>query len=535
MPLDLEAEIARRLDTSPEAISDVLATVVERIRQQVSYYGYARVAGLGTFRGDEDRLVFEADPTLAEHVNLKFVGLDELLMSSGSPIGDADITEPFFGEPDASDMSESDLGATDELDAEAPIEPEAPADLDADAEWGAVAWEAEEDEDVVGEGEEAGEGEDDREDADAAWHEPEEAEVHPSGPLGPLPPSSTDDAAFSVLDESPGADRDADEDEHDLEVEPPSRGEALDESPSVQWRPINLRPESRQDDHDEELAASAAGFASASRDFDDVESEVGDEDAFAVEDEIAGEDEIGTEDAFDSEIEIAAEGASEEDAVDELDEEGVLAASGSESARGARPHESLRSPTDSSLRHARESARSTGERNRSVIWLGAGVIVLVAIAAVAFFALRQDEVQGPPLAEQTEPQVLPDTSASSAAGDTAAAEMPPAALPEEDAEQEADAADDDSTPLRSSAGIDPSEGGYTIIVYSESSEQRAADVAAQYSAEGFRADVLEYDDDGAMHLRVGVGQFTTLTEAAETRNRLAGNELPDDAWVRRVP
>lgn len=463
MALDLETEIARRLDTSPEAISEVLATVVERIRQQVSYYGYARVAGLGTFRGDEDRLVFEADPTLAEHVNLKFVGLDELLMSSGSGIGDAaDITEPVFGEPDAFDTSESELEETDELDAEAPIEPGATADIDDDAEWGADAWEADEDEDedVVGTGAEAD----------------------------------------------------------------------VDESPSVQWRPINLRPQSREDDH-EDLAAPAAGAASANRASDDVEGDLGDEGDFAVEDEIGGED------AFGSEVEAGDEDAFEGDAVDEVDEvdeEGVLAASESES-RGAGPHESLRSPTDARRRHARESARSTGERNRSVIWLGAGVIVLVAIAAVAFFASRQDEVQEPPLAEQTEPQVLPDTSASSAAGDTAAAEMPPASLSEEDAEQEAEAADDASTPLRSADGIDPSKGGYTIIVYSESSEQRAADVAAQYSAEGFRADVLEYDDDGAMHLRVGIGQFTTLTEAAETRNRLAGNELPDDAWVRRVP
>jgi hypothetical protein len=502
MPLDLETEIARRLDASPEAISDVLATVVERIRQQVSYYGYARVAGLGTFRGGEDRLVFEPDPTLAEHVNLKFVGLDELLVSSGPGVRDADITEPAYGESDAFDSFER-APEPDEVEAEAAIEPEVEADLDADADWGA-AWDTEGDADV-------GTGEDDESEEEPPVYTFREEE-------------SVDDVVWEEEDR-PAAERDADEDTED---QAPDGDESLDDSPSVQWRPIDLRPESREDDH-EELAAAAAGAASADHDFDDAEGEVHEEGAYAE------EDEIGAEGAFEPEVETGAEGEFEADALDEVDEEAVVAASESETERGTRLHESLLSPTDAVRRHARASARSTGERNRSVIWLGAGVIVLVAIAAVAFFALRPDESQAPPLAEQTEPPAIPDTSASSAVDDTTAAEMPPAALPEEEAEQEAESEDDDSTPLRSSEGIDPSEGGYTIIVYSESSEQRAADVAAQYRAEGFRADVLEYEDDGATHLRVGIGQFTTLTEAAETRNRLAGNELPGDAWVRRVP
>jgi len=501
MPLDLETEIARRLDASPEAVSDVLATVVERIRQQVSYYGYARVAGLGTFRGAEDCLVFEPDPTLAEHVNLKFVGLDELLVSSGPGVRDADTKEPAYGELDAFDPFER-APEQDEVEAEAAIEPEAEADLDADVEW-SMAWDAEGD----------AEG-----DADVGTGEDDDFEEEP--PVYTFREEESVDDVVWEEEDRPAAERDADEDTED---QAPYGDESLDDSPSVQWRPIDLRPESREDDH-EEVAAAAAGAASADHDFDDAESEVNEEVAYAE------EDEIGAEGAFEPEVETGAEGEFESDALDEFDEEAVVAASESETERGTRLHESLLSPTDAVRRHARASARSTGERNRSVIWLGAGVIVLVAIAAVVFFALRPDESQAPPLAEQMEPPAIPDTSASSAVDETTAAEMPPAALSEE-----AEAEDDDSTPLRSSEGIDPSEGGYTIIVYSESSEQQASDVAAQYRGEGFRADVLEYEDDGATHLRVGIGQFTTLTEAAETRNRLAGNELPGDAWVRRVP
>ncbi len=159
-----------------------------------------------------------------------------------------------------------------------------------------------------------------------------------------------------------------------------------------------------------------------------------------------------------------------------------------------------------------------------------GLIVVAAAAAIAFFVFSPLEPDESVVAEQTAPQAAADTSEASMMADTAAGEEPAASTAEEPEDPVAEEWD----PLRSTDGIDPSREGYTIVVYSETSRNRAEDAAERYRDEGYRTGVLEHQDDGAARFRVGVGQFATLPEAADARDRLAGNDLPDDAWVYRV-
>ncbi len=91
-----------------------------------------------------------------------------------------------------------------------------------------------------------------------------------------------------------------------------------------------------------------------------------------------------------------------------------------------------------------------------------------------------------------------------------------------------------SAPLRGNEPIDRALGGYTIVVASETNEQRARNWAEGWRKQGFRTTVLPYAEDGVTLYRVGVGQFDLLEEAARVRDALMGNELPRGAWVLRI-
>ncbi len=463
MSFDLETEIARRLDVSRESVAHVLEVVVERIRQQVSHYGYARVAGLGTFRGENGGIIFEPTSTLVEEVNLNFSGLEPIYIPS------------VFGPENAKSHWPPSVG----------IDEPAPGDESFSSEDKSVAEEM--DDSRRAEGDEW---------TDAAAEED-----------------------VAEASETPVGEQD-DEDAEDV--------------PKVQWRPIDLQPKPR--DLDETAAMTATGGAdSRGGVHDDTEEAAADAPAEGV-------DEVAEASAVDE-----AETVPASHDIDAEEHEQELPAEDMAQDRSALPHESLRQHHTSRHASERVSAADTQPGGRRTIWIGAGVIVLAAAAAIMFFSLTPDGPTDPAPTEQTEAPALADNGDAEVAddavgavdatepGETATGEAPIEESPDEESPPAEDQPADGSTSLRSTDGINVSEGGYTIIVYSESSRQRAAEVSEQYREEGFRTDVLEYQEDGANHLRVGVGQFSTLTEAAETRNSLVGTDLPDDAWVRRVP
>ena len=89
-------------------------------------------------------------------------------------------------------------------------------------------------------------------------------------------------------------------------------------------------------------------------------------------------------------------------------------------------------------------------------------------------------------------------------------------------------------PLRGAEPIDRALGGYTIVVASETNEQRARAWAEGWRKQGFRTTVLPHAQDGVTLYRVGVGQFALLEEAARVRDALMGNPWPQGAWVLRI-
>ena len=191
--------------------------------------------------------------------------------------------------------------------------------------------------------------------------------------------------------------------------------------------------------------------------------------------------------------------------------------------RGRRPRRSMP--------HA--SRRRMRERSQEHVLPGIGMIVIVGIiAAGAWFML----------ADRTADPAKPDISASSpeesVPGDSG---FPEETLPRESgvppvlvAPSTNDTIPTRPAPLRGDEDIDRTIGGYTIIVFSETNEERALSAAQNWREQGFRVILLSDMQDGAPRYRVGVGQFDLIEEAARIRDTLAGSELPPDAWVLRI-
>ncbi len=661
MPFDLEAELARRLGVSRDAVGPVLDAVIERIRQQVSHYGYARVAGLGTFRGQNGHVAFEPDPVLADEVNVRYAGLENVSVAVRED-EDRDEDEVLYGESPGDDYERSDSGTADEgisedvedadeyippsfppaeiphieeepdppelADADeddelaegihAPFQweeeidsteshehdvpPTYPADsvddptIDApadDAEPGSEeeaepAWEDEaepawdEETEPAWEDEAEPAWEDDaqglvNEDAEPAWEENAQGLVNED-----VEPAWEDDAGGLRGDLAGGA-RDDDtgpawedaSEEHDMGEDDDSETWFED---ADEVHPLGPVPETPFEEADysvlDEQRTMGQAFGKESGTYADNPLE-GDrprkqefQDQGAVDDDADGyvESDGGTgsepEDDLGEDLRDRVEGPSvewnalEEQVEDDpyAEEEAAMAAAGGaafgdddeidrdlshEKApdRSALPHERIRQHPP--RRHAAARASGTGAAggNRNAIWIGVGVLVLVAAAAVAYFVLvptvPPDERS---ITDRTETPAPIDTGATASSdaevADTSAAAVPP--VRSEETTPLPPVRSEETSPLRSAGGIDRSAGGFTIIVYSETSERGAAEAAAPFRDRGYRTSVLEYHENGRTRYRVGVGQFATLEEAGEARDRLAGSELPDDAWVWRV-
>lgn len=567
MPFDLEAEIARRLNVSRDAIGPVLEAVIERIRQQVSHYGYARLSGLGTFRSQDGTIAFEPDPGLSEDVNLRFAGLEEVSVAAvgegedeaeeeegAFDVAEGGEEETLYGESPGDDYERSDRDLTEDADIpppssfpadfpEAEESPDEPAEDVGDTPSGRrepFPWDEDED-DLVESDDVSGVtwAEEDDEDeeiieatadtGDVLEDEPEEAEIDdadtwletPEGdhPLGPVPETPFEEADYSVLDERRGAAQEDFEEE-----DAPLFGADLDDDHGVEDE-FQDSDEYEDDDDFDDMEAGEFGA-----EFGDVPSEPADLESDPEGTSVAWspmEEPSDTERFTDEEAAMAA--AAGGAAFDDDDDYGEHVGHEKAPDRGALPHERIRQHPPK--RHAAAQAAGGGAAggNRSTVWIGVGVVVLVAAAAVAYFIITPTlPTEDPRLTEQAETQVPADTAATAAADASAVDTTASAAL------AEPAAPDVESTPLRSAEGIDASAGGFTIIVYSETSRGGAADVAERYRDDGFRTSVLEYQENGTTRYRVGVGQFSTLDEAAEARDRLAGGEVPEDAWVRRV-
>ena len=539
MPLNIKAEIARRLDVEENELEPVLNTVVQRIRQQVAHYGYARLAGLGTFRGRNGEIFFEPDAVLSETVNLRFAGLEPIQVET--PVEQR--AEP--AEPASSRWDERTL-------------PEAHPLADFDDDFGDDQEDEEPEEVAISEVDstpvDQGEFEERDLEEENIWQDQEAESEHP---LGPVPGPAYEDAEFSLVEEQ-------DDDEGPLptlsfenEEDPPAAETSNDDSnleSAAMWAALGA-----SDVEEDEAAATAESeeaYANEAAEREIAPPAVEDERAAAeaagfdgAEDEVTAAEATGFDAADGSEVTAADDDqAAPAETTDHTDPEPTgKSRSGRGPDRHARPHE--RTQRDWPSEHTSSGLGREASRRNNIL-IGAGVIVLVAAAAITYFSLQPGAMTGTDATAQTETQQPAD--ASGVAGETDPTRQPAGETLPEGSEQPADgnqtpvdagqseaAAPVDepaveSTPLRSAEGIDTNAGGFTIVVFSETSQSSATDVVQRYRGEGFRSDLLSSEDGGVSRYRVGVGQFATLEEAVDARNQLAGNELPQDAWVHRL-
>ncbi len=518
MSAPLDVEIARRLGTDPEATEEALHAVLDRVRQQVGLYGYARLAGIGTFRQHEGGLTFEADPVLAEAVNHRFAGLEPLQVASPSAPPDEPAAEPPVAP--AADETEA---------AEAPFRSPEEPELSVSPPFDEIEEPSDE----------------------AFWISPEATEApHPLGPR----PEPYEDADFSVV---PG---------EETTEQPAESGESDDYAPPAS---------------DDETAASAepkiffdpsyADVPAASGTPDEPELSPAEEPEPGLEPKVRWSDESDDADAraeetppvASSPAATATDFSPEEPAESFSDTRSEDLAEDAEPSFPAeetppfapveppaqppaeqpveQPQAAARTPRPAQPRHRVQHGpnRVAQEQDRPVAPWIVGAVAVIVVGAVAWLLFRPA-----PLDPVEQPLVIPpDTEAVAGNLDTADAALPgledvedttaaPVGPPPDQPEPAEPA--DEGTPLRSAAGIDVARGGYTIVVTSAPSQAAAERAAARYSEMGYRTGVISSASGGTTRHRVAVGQFSSLEEADASRTELQGGDLPQDAWIMRI-
>ena len=184
-----------------------------------------------------------------------------------------------------------------------------------------------------------------------------------------------------------------------------------------------------------------------------------------------------------------------------------------------------------SMPHA--SRRRMRKHSQEHVLPGIGMIVIVGIIAAGAWFMLADRIADP-----AKPDISVSSPEESVPGDFSS---PEETLPRESAAPPVlvppgtnDTIPTRSAPLRGDEDIDRTLGGYTIIVLSETNEERAVNAAQSWREQGFRVILLSDMQDDAPRYRIGVGQFDLLEEAVRIRDALAGSELPRDAWVLRI-
>ncbi|GEM_PF-4441277 len=153
---------------------------------------------------------------------------------------------------------------------------------------------------------------------------------------------------------------------------------------------------------------------------------------------------------------------------------------------------------------------------------------LLVILLLVFFLNRgqapESTMEQPPTMEETTPPPVSEQPPE---------ETPASPAPETTTPEQTTPATTSFDPLRGPAGIIRERGGYTWVVASVASREKAEEIAARYRAQGYRTGVLEGRVQGRPIYRVGIGQFASIEEAQQARRELPP-DAPRDAWILRI-
>ena len=173
-----------------------------------------------------------------------------------------------------------------------------------------------------------------------------------------------------------------------------------------------------------------------------------------------------------------------------------------------------------------------------------GLVLALLLAAGAAWWLLTDERTAPPETPDTavvEPEPADETDQTppdpaTEAADDAADEVLDEAASTAEAEALADGVDTDDLPTGAGT-IDPTLGGFALVVASVPSEEDAEAIEANYRAaitnDPLPTALLVSRTGDTTRYRVGIGQFATQEEALAARDARS-DVLPGDAWVLRL-
>ena len=136
------------------------------------------------------------------------------------------------------------------------------------------------------------------------------------------------------------------------------------------------------------------------------------------------------------------------------------------------------------------------------------------------------ETPDPGTSVAVDPVPTPGTETTANTTETPTAETPPTTPPVVQ-----------PAPVAQRLTINTAQGGWTIVVTSKEqrveAEQIADNFAQIFSGSQLPIDILSTNDFARTRYRVGIGQFSSRTEANNFLNR-SGSDLPGDAWLLRI-
>ncbi len=495
----LVTQLARALHLPPDAAQQTLHHLVSTLREQIEATGEAAVPGLGVFRRSGARLAFEPEEALVRAVNHRYAGLAPVeaapTSSRSAPTDKAD-TSPVGFQPLPS--------LVDDEPADDLVPPEEADDAASEAE---VSVET----------------------------EPQAPPETPEEPVLDDPAVDESPLLDDVVAPEPLSDVDPEEAEPAPETEEPA---AIEEDETLEVE-AELPDEKEHDvdedslDVEEEVESEEGITFNDLSDLDtDDEDELGDE---AFDDESGSLDELlaGTwKDRGDaSETETHPLGAMPEEPIEEAeyavvepeDEEDAVpmvaaAVENLEPEFAEDPELTAAAPVATAALGSRDRESADKRPNRGP--LIAGLVVGTLLAVAFLFWVRNQDPAPPPVTEV--PPVADTVAATPPPVDTSAA-----ALTDEPVVEPPSA-----DPLRSSAAVDPADGGFTWVVGSELNQAAAERRVERYREQGFRAGVVSQEAAGRTRYRVSLGQFDTIAEAEARRSDLP-DDVPSDSWILR--
>lgn len=478
-------DLARRLDTSPEQARRLLQQLLAELRSQAEREGHTTLRGLGTFSRDDDTWAFEPTETLARSINRSFDDLE--------PVGVSMRSTPAASASEDESLPES-----------APFPEDDPAADEAET---AAAQEATE------------RTEHDLPPSEAtpptAEHVPEEDAPQPGGSI------------FDRQEDETGEERPS----RGLFTPEPPEGEDVSEAaptPESEDRAAEEAPPSQEPDQKEEIAGTA-------------ERTEREEDAWALPGSFRSE---APRPSWNYAALPAGYLVHRHTPLEASDlHRGRLVDPAQASFTPPEPPSQVETPpspraedrpaeeapTEKSRPAATAPAR--GEQPKSsgsgLAWVG-GLLVLVLLGGGLWYVLNQQEETPDPSASAPQAQEAPAAAPGPTAGETPAAgdrstDTTQAAPPPSPAEQA----------FADTPRIDRAQGGWTVVVASETTreaaERTAQRFAQRFQAQDYPIDILQATVEGTQRYRVVVGQFDTPDQVIR-RIEQDNSRFPQDAW-----